>query len=70
MGGPGWRREAGVDLPHRPGGDLRWQPGEANLRLAVVVVVIRVGIAWPEGAERVRASRATPLDVVNAGMGW
>ena len=34
--------------PHRPGHELRYHPGEANLRMADVVVVNKVGTADPE----------------------
>ena len=44
--------------PHRPGHELRYYPGETNLRLADVVVVNKVDTATPEGIEEVLASVA------------
>ena len=40
--------------PHRPGHELRYHPGEANLRAADVVVINKVGTASPEGIGQVR----------------
>ena len=40
--------------PHRPGHELRYHPGEANLRAADVVVINKVDTASPEGVARVR----------------
>ena len=37
--------------PHRPGHELRYHPGEANLRMADVVVVNKVGTADPENVK-------------------
>jgi predicted GTPase len=42
--------------PHRPGHELRYHPGETNLRLADVCVVNKVDSAPPEGVEAVLAS--------------
>jgi predicted GTPase len=42
--------------PHRPGHELRYHPGEANLRAADVVVVNKVDTASPEGVAQVRES--------------
>jgi predicted GTPase len=42
--------------PHRPGHELRYHPGETNLRLADVFVVNKVDTAAPEGIEAVLAS--------------
>jgi predicted GTPase len=42
--------------PHRPGHELRYHPGETNLRLADVCVVNKVDSAPPEGVEQVLAS--------------
>src|ERR671937_1377182 len=42
--------------PHRPGHELRYHPGETNLRLADVCVVNKVDSAPPEGVEAVQAS--------------
>jgi len=40
--------------PHRPGHELRYHPGEANLRAADVAVVNKVDTASPEGVAQVR----------------
>ncbi|MBC7228703.1 MAG: GTPase [Thermoflexales bacterium] len=42
--------------PHRPGHEVRYHPGEANLRAADVVVINKVDTANPEGVMRVRQS--------------
>jgi len=42
--------------PHRPGHELRYHPGETNLRLADVCLVNKVDTAPPEGVEAVLAS--------------
>jgi predicted GTPase len=39
--------------PHRPGHELRYHPGETNLRMAHVCVVNKVDTAPPEGVEAV-----------------
>ena len=39
--------------PHRPGHELRYHPGETNLRMADVCVVNKVDSAPPEGVEAV-----------------
>src|SRR5881392_1343665 len=39
--------------PHRPGHELRYHPGETNLRMADVCVVNKVDTAQPEGVEAV-----------------
>jgi predicted GTPase len=39
--------------PHRPGHELRYWPGEANLRRADVVVVNKVGTAKPDDVDQV-----------------
>jgi predicted GTPase len=39
--------------PHRPGHELRYHPGETNLRMADVCVVNKVDTAPPEGIEAV-----------------
>jgi predicted GTPase len=44
--------------PHRPGHELRYFPGEVNLRLADVVVINKVRTADPEGVETVRSNIA------------
>ncbi|MEE9618524.1 MAG: cyclic 2,3-diphosphoglycerate synthase [Anaerolineae bacterium] len=40
--------------PHRPGHELCYHPGEANLRAADVVVINKVDTASPEGVAQVR----------------
>jgi len=40
--------------PHRPGHELRYHPGEANLRAADVVVINKVDTAGVEGVNEVR----------------
>jgi len=42
--------------PHRPKHELRYHPGEANLRAADVVVINKVDTASPEGIAQVRES--------------
>jgi predicted GTPase len=42
--------------PHRPGHELRYHPGETNLRLADVCVVNKVDSAPPEGVDAVLGS--------------
>ncbi len=42
--------------PHRPGHELSYHPGEANLRMADVVIINKVVTAPPENIIRVRAS--------------
>ncbi len=42
--------------PHRPGHELRYYPGETNLRLADVIVINKIDTARPEDVERVRTS--------------
>jgi predicted GTPase len=42
--------------PHRPGHELAYHPGEANLRLADVVVINKVDTARPENVAQVRAN--------------
>ncbi len=42
--------------PHRPGHELRYHPGETNLRAADVVVINKIDTAAPEGVEAVRRS--------------
>ncbi len=52
--------------PHRPGDELRYYPGEANLRMADVVVINKVDSAAPEGIETVRKNikRVRPEAIV------
>ena len=45
--------------PHRPGHELRYHPGETNLRMAHVCVVNKVDTAPPEGVEAVIESIRT-----------
>jgi predicted GTPase len=46
--------------PHRPGHELRYYPGETNLRLATAIVINKVDTADPANVEIVRANvRAT-----------
>ncbi len=42
--------------PHRPGHEMRYHPGEANLRMADVVVINKVDTASPEAIATVRAN--------------
>ena len=42
--------------PHRPGHELRYHPGETNLRMADVCIVNKVDSAPPEGVQAVLAS--------------
>ncbi len=42
--------------PHRPGDELFYYPGEANLRMADVLVINKMDTADPEGVNRVRES--------------
>ncbi len=52
--------------PHRPGHELRYHPGEANLRMADVVVINKVDTARPEDVETVRrnVTRVNPRATV------
>lgn len=40
--------------PLRPGHEIQYHPGETNLRMADVVVINKIGVAYPEGVETVR----------------
>ncbi len=42
--------------PHRPGHELTYHPGEANVRMADVFVINKVDTADPEGILTVRES--------------
>jgi len=42
--------------PHRPGHERTYHPGEANLRMADVIVINKVDTAPPEGVQKVRES--------------
>ncbi len=44
--------------PHRPGHEIRYHPGETNLRMAEVVLVSKAGSARPEGIDEVTANIA------------
>ncbi|NPV43950.1 MAG: GTPase [Firmicutes bacterium] len=54
--------------PHRPGHEMRYHPGETNLRMAHVVVINKIDTAHPEGVAEVRKSiealnpKATVID--------
>ena len=39
--------------PHRPGHELRYHPGEANVRLADAIVVNKIDTAEPAGVDTV-----------------
>jgi predicted GTPase len=66
--------------PHRPGHEMTYHPGEANLRAADVVIINKVDTASPEGIAKVRESifalnpdaimieAASPIFVENAEM--
>ncbi len=60
-----------VTDPHRPGHELSYHPGEANLRIADVIVINKIDTATPEGVQRVRESiaavnpRATVIDAAS-----
>lgn len=45
--------------PHRPGHELRYYPGETNLRMADVIVINKIDTARPEDVETVRANIRT-----------
>jgi predicted GTPase len=45
--------------PHRPGHELLYYPGEANLRMADVVVINKIDTASPENVETVRKNVKT-----------
>ncbi len=44
--------------PHRPGHEIRYHPGETNLRMAEVVLVAKAGSATAKGIEEVMANVA------------
>ncbi len=52
--------------PHRPGHETAYHPGEANLRMAGVVIINKVDTARPDGVEAVRraAMRLNPAAMV------
>ncbi len=45
--------------PHRPGHELAYHPGEANLRMAHVVIINKTGTAAPEDVRTVRTNIAS-----------
>ncbi|MEM3444581.1 MAG: cyclic 2,3-diphosphoglycerate synthase [Thermoplasmata archaeon] len=56
--------------PHRPGHEAKYHPGEANLRMADVVIINKVDTARPEDVEAVKASirEMNPdADIIEAG---
>jgi len=42
--------------PHRPGHEMKYYPGETNLRMADVLVINKIETAYPEGIQTVRNS--------------
>jgi predicted GTPase len=42
--------------PHRPGHEQAYHPGEANLRMADVIIINKIDTASPEGIQAVRES--------------
>ncbi len=44
--------------PHRPGHEMRYHPGEANLRMADAIIINKIDSARPEDVETVRANIA------------
>ncbi|MEM3396257.1 MAG: cyclic 2,3-diphosphoglycerate synthase [Thermoplasmata archaeon] len=56
--------------PHRPGHEAKYHPGEANLRMADVVIINKVDTASPDNVEAVKASirEMNPdADIIEAG---
>jgi predicted GTPase len=56
--------------PHRPGHEKQYHPGEANIRMADVVIINKVDTASPENIEAVKASvkEMNPdADIIEAG---
>jgi predicted GTPase len=49
--------------PHRPGHELRYYPGEVNMRMADVIVINKMDSASPEGIQTVREN----IEKVNPG---
>jgi len=49
--------------PHRPGDEISYHPGEANVRMADVVVINKIDTADPEDIEEVRSN----VSVINPG---
>ena len=60
-----------VTAPHRAGHELRYHPGEANLRLADVVVINKIDTAQPENVDALRRNirvtnpRATVIEAAS-----
>ncbi|MHB8946712.1 MAG: GTPase, partial [Bacillota bacterium] len=57
---PFYRPDVMITLvdPHRPGHELRYHPGEVNLRMADIVVINKIDTATPEGVATVRRNIA------------
>jgi len=55
--------------PHRPGHELHYHPGEANLRMADAVIVNKVGSARPEDVETVRENVMAVNPTANVFLG-
>jgi predicted GTPase len=53
---PFYRPDVHITLvdPHRPGHELRYYPGETNVRMADVIIINKVETAPPEGIQEVR----------------
>ncbi len=57
--------------PHRPGHELSYYPGEANFRIADVIVISKVDSAKPDNVQEIRdsAAQANPsAEVVEGGL--
>jgi predicted GTPase len=52
--------------PHRPGHEMTYHPGEANLRMADIVIINKIDTASPENIHKVRANiqQANPNAVI------
>ncbi|HEY3314810.1 MAG TPA: cyclic 2,3-diphosphoglycerate synthase [Bacillota bacterium] len=57
---PFYRPDVMITLvdPHRPGHELKYHPGEVNLRMADIVVINKIDTAAPEGVATVRKNIA------------
>jgi predicted GTPase len=55
---PFYRPDVHITLvdPHRPGHELRYYPGETNVRMADVIIINKVETAPPEGIQEVRTN--------------
>jgi len=62
---PFFRPDVHITLvdPHRPGHELRYYPGETNVRMADVIIINKVETAPPEGIQEVREN----VETVNPG---